>query len=665
MEDDRVEKSEKSVASISDLLAAEYQTREELLKVVKGFYSTKGYALSIKGSRLNKYVTLGCDRGGVYRDRKNLSIEEEKKRKTTTRLVNCPFQLYGKRLLDGFWKLTIKNESHNHEPSEDMSGHPSERILSEEEVLVVDKMSRAGIPPRQIISSIRQKNPSTQVIARDIYNMKKKITKERLNGRSVVQALFDEFDKAGFLFDFKQDCDGRLTHMFFAHTNFIKLSRSYSSVFVMDSTYKTNRYKMPLLEIVGITSFNTSFHSCFVFLRGEVYEDYEWALRVFSDMLGDGVSPSVIVTDREMALMKAIEVVFPNASNLLCVWHIEKNILSNCKPHFEKKEHWDEFLIAWNKIVYSTTEEAFGRACGEIEFVYREKKRILSYLRNTWLPYKQYFVTAWTDKKLHFRNHATSRAEGAHSKLKKYLMVSTGDILVVKEKVCLLLENDLRELKVRIANERIQIPHMCSIPFYREVVSRLSIFALNELEKQFEMLKTKKMSSVCTGVFKATMGLPCAHMMSSWMGKAIPITAIHQQWRIDSRDAIFATGDDDPFNGLLERLAVKYPQLPILEKKHIQEKLCELVGEDFSLSFEPNVLRGRGRPPIGKKRKAINSTVRDPSQFEVVEHILKQRGQGDGETMSHIDLNETPDLVDLEITSWSEFFAGKVVESSV
>ncbi|KAL6543671.1 hypothetical protein OROGR_010168 [Orobanche gracilis] len=167
----------------------------------------------------------------------------------------------------------------------------------------------------------------------------------------------------------------------------------------------------------------------------------------------------------------------------------------------------------------------------------------------------------------------------------------------------------------------------------------------------------------CTGVFKATMGLPCAHMMSSWMGKAIPVTAIHQQWRIDSRDAIFATGDDDPFNGLLERLAVKYPQLPILEKKHIQEKLCELVGEDFSLSFEPNVLRGRGRPPIGKKRKAINSTVRDPSQFEVVEHILKQRGQRDGETMSHIDLNETPDLVDLEITSWSEFFAVHGVDS--
>ncbi|KAK6936686.1 MULE transposase domain [Dillenia turbinata] len=48
----------------------------------------------------------------------------------------------------------------------------------------------------------------------------------------------------------------------------------------MDCTYKINRYKMPLLEIIGITSFNTSFYSCFVFLSKERCEDYEWALGI-------------------------------------------------------------------------------------------------------------------------------------------------------------------------------------------------------------------------------------------------------------------------------------------------------------------------------------------------------------------------------------------------
>ncbi|KAL6579552.1 hypothetical protein OROMI_009768 [Orobanche minor] len=74
MEDDRVDKSD---ADSVPGFGAEYQTREDLLKAAKGFYSAQGYALSIKGSRLNKYVTLGCDRGRVYRDRKNLTIEEE------------------------------------------------------------------------------------------------------------------------------------------------------------------------------------------------------------------------------------------------------------------------------------------------------------------------------------------------------------------------------------------------------------------------------------------------------------------------------------------------------------------------------------------------------------------------------------------------------------
>ncbi|KAL6506564.1 hypothetical protein OROGR_024745 [Orobanche gracilis] len=38
--------------------------------------------------------------------------------------------------------------------------------------------------------------PSTKVIARDIYNIKKKISKKKLNGRSMVQVLFEELGKA-------------------------------------------------------------------------------------------------------------------------------------------------------------------------------------------------------------------------------------------------------------------------------------------------------------------------------------------------------------------------------------------------------------------------------------------------------------------------------------
>jgi len=44
-------------------------------------------------------------------------------RQTASRLLDCPFELYGTRR-NGVWFLEVHNSEHNHEASEDMSGHP-------------------------------------------------------------------------------------------------------------------------------------------------------------------------------------------------------------------------------------------------------------------------------------------------------------------------------------------------------------------------------------------------------------------------------------------------------------------------------------------------------------------------------------------------------------
>ena len=67
---------------------------------------------------------------------------------------------------------------------------------------------------------------------------------------------------------------------------------------------------MPLLDIVGVSSFNTLFYSCFIFLRKEEVGDYVWALKMFSNMLHVDCQPLVIVSNRELALMKAIKLVW-------------------------------------------------------------------------------------------------------------------------------------------------------------------------------------------------------------------------------------------------------------------------------------------------------------------------------------------------------------------
>ncbi|XP_074373898.1 protein FAR1-RELATED SEQUENCE 5-like [Apium graveolens] len=216
-----------------------------------------------------------------------------------------------------------------------MSGHPSHRRFSREEFARIREMTMS---PRQILTSLRQSNINLQAISRSIYNVMTKIRKESLQGRSMIQALFEELGQGEFLYDVKHDHEGHLTHLFIAHPSSIMLTKNYSSIFLMDCTYKTNKYKMSLLNIVGVTSFNTTFLYAVIFLQKEEVGDYVWALECFVKILGLQRQPLTIVIDRELALMNAIKVVFPDCSHLLCLWHIEKNIIAKCKKNFDKKE---------------------------------------------------------------------------------------------------------------------------------------------------------------------------------------------------------------------------------------------------------------------------------------------------------------------------------------
>nr|XP_043616205.1 protein FAR1-RELATED SEQUENCE 5-like [Erigeron canadensis] len=308
----------------------------------------------------------------------------------------------GKRGADGFWAFTVKNLTHNHEPSKDMSDHSSFRQLSPNKVKTVKEMTMSGIPPRQILSSLRLETPSLPANSRTIYNLKKKIRREKLGNRPMINALFEELEKAGFTYDIVHDLDGRITRLFIAHPLSIKLAKHFSSTFVMDCTYKTNKYNMPLLDIIGISCFSTTFYSGFVFLEKEDEENYVWALSAFKKILGQGNLPSVIMTDRELALMNGIKNEFPATTNLLCVWHIEKNVLANCKKYFGCDKEFDIFMGSWQNVIYSATEAMFEYNWAEFELFYNDKKGPIDYIKKVWLPWKEKFVSVWTEKYLHF-----------------------------------------------------------------------------------------------------------------------------------------------------------------------------------------------------------------------------------------------------------------------
>ncbi|GAA0172486.1 hypothetical protein LIER_26305 [Lithospermum erythrorhizon] len=101
---------------------------------------------------------------------------------------------------------------------------------------------------------------------------------------------------------------------------------SFPQVLIIYSTYNTNRYKQPLLEIVGFTSTWKTFIVAYDFLSSENKETYVWALECLKNVMK--CMPNVIVTDRDLALVLDVENVFSTSAHLLCRRHIDMDIES-------------------------------------------------------------------------------------------------------------------------------------------------------------------------------------------------------------------------------------------------------------------------------------------------------------------------------------------------
>jgi len=75
----------------------------------------------------------------------------EKRRQTSSRLDNCPFEIYGQKSVDGKWRLVVKVPNHNH-PASPPEAHPMHQHLDETLFESVIALTQAGARPLQDLS---------------------------------------------------------------------------------------------------------------------------------------------------------------------------------------------------------------------------------------------------------------------------------------------------------------------------------------------------------------------------------------------------------------------------------------------------------------------------------------------------------------------------------
>lgn len=401
----------------------------------------------------------------------------------------------------------------------------------------------------------------------------------------------------------KNGFTSRLTRLFFIHPKSLEFYKKSPFVLLMDSTYKTNRFNMPLLNICAVTGNNMVVQVGLVFMSGEKKPDYKWAMSQWREVMEENQipEPTAVTTDRETALIAALDELFPYSNHFLCRWHVNMNVLSKTKKwfpapvkgahHYQRHPQFRAFLGDWNSLLLSGNEEEYNTRLARMRTVY--SLQAMSYIETTWLIFKEKLVKFWVDQHLHFGYLVTSPVEGCHAGLKRYLQRSTASLDGVYQKLCLFWEAQHHNLLNTLARQANSPRHTHNIPLFAGVISFVYSTALEKVLLEVAKLpRSGPPRDNCSCTITQSFGLPCYHTI--WERKQEPGTVLvrdfHQHWLIAR-----PTNKDDN---------IARPPNPNAE------------------ILEPEIIiQGRGRPRGalgGASREALSSTRRLPSSFELL-----------------------------------------------
>jgi hypothetical protein len=308
---------------------------------LNAFTGPNGWALTSFRTEKKKdevvRVFLHCDRGGTYRSRVN---EDFRRRGTASHQVGCPFDAVLRHFIAfGGWKLRIRNANHNHGPAPLITHLSLRRAAMKEHNDEIRTKACTRLQSTKIMRRLKEQDLDIPILTRDILNDRQHQRIEFLAGRTPIQALLYTLqDDGDWVYQYQTNDNDKMTALFFSHRQCLELLRSNPFFLVMDSTYKTNKYKMPMLQIIGSIALGSMFFVAFCFLSSETTESYGFALRCLKSMYQsiDLQPEKSVITDKDDALNATIFAHLPFVYHFLYIGHINMNVMKKCKPIFRQ-----------------------------------------------------------------------------------------------------------------------------------------------------------------------------------------------------------------------------------------------------------------------------------------------------------------------------------------
>lgn len=274
-------------------------------------------------------------------------------------MTECPFlaDLSLQKKNGSRWKLLIKDADHNHATHGLLPALAHARRFTDDEKQLIQAFDAAGVAPRAIHSHL-MKICAHDVTRKDIYN----VIHTPMQSSEDFQAAIQFLDHHQYWFHIKYSEQYNMESILLTHPDAMKRAGQYASVLLIDCTYNTNKWKLPLFHAIGVDCFNNSFTVAVALLQDETYESYLWCLERLQFLFNDCLLPAVIVTDKDKALTKAIEEVSPESHHLFCLWHIEKNATAKATVELqgENSHLREDFRRFFNAMVFADTINGFN-----------------------------------------------------------------------------------------------------------------------------------------------------------------------------------------------------------------------------------------------------------------------------------------------------------------
>ncbi|OMP07342.1 hypothetical protein COLO4_07421 [Corchorus olitorius] len=214
----------------------------------------------------------------------------------------------------------------------------------------------------------------------------------------------------GFFYKIEVDENNYLEKIFWTDSKSRIDYDVFGDVIAFDTTYKKNAYDLPFFSLVGVNNHNQTTVFAFALLNDETTETYVWVLETFLEAMC-GKHPKSVCTDGAQSMRAALRRVMPTANHRLCAWHVAENAKHNVRV--------EGFVSAFKTLMFAWwTPEEF-------DIAWAKMVREFNVERNPWVIQKyltrELWVQAFVTGKFFATIKSTSRCEGMHSYMKRYV----------------------------------------------------------------------------------------------------------------------------------------------------------------------------------------------------------------------------------------------------